>query len=197
MKKRLGILTFMEKEKQDAKGESKEEAAQDSPELMLFSSIGKAVRNIRERQKLEQKQCVARAVGAEEPDQVKPGLLKKWSRIETGNHQLFGPEEAELLFTGLQCTELELWKEKIRIEREHYREHASEVGEPKPGYDTSTMALYVDELYRYKANELPPNAQEEFHELRNTVVAMATQLSLLIDRVGGIFRSYRNVASSS
>ncbi len=161
---------------------------------MLYDGLREAIANIRKRKGLTQIQCAARTPTSSE--EHKKSLEKKWSRIEAGTHKIFGPAEEALLLTGLQCTKLELWEEKMRVERDYYRKYAAEVGESKPGYETSALARHVEQLYRFNAEELPPNAQQEFHELRNIVVTLVTQISHLIDRVGGSYRAYRDTAAS-
>ncbi len=173
---------------------SKQKAAVPTKEPMLYDGLGPAIANIRKRKNRLQLDCIAHVKGDQD---AKLAAVKKWSRMESGIHKIFGPEEEKLLLKGLGCTKIELWEEKMRVERDYYRKHAAEVGEPKPGYDTSALARHVEQLFRLDADELPPNAQQEFHELRNIVVTLVTQISHLIERVGGSYRAYRDVASSS
>ncbi len=142
---------------------------------MVFDGLHEAIKNIRIRKGIQQSEAAERG-----------GLEKagpsRWSEYETRKKRL-GKEELKIVTTGLGCTELDLWEEKVRVERRHYRELGKTIAESAPGYDTSAMASYVESLYRLDVDDLPPSEQVWFNDFRNLVVAQVSSTFSMADRL--------------
>ncbi|MEM7584596.1 MAG: helix-turn-helix transcriptional regulator [Acidobacteriota bacterium] len=157
----------------------------DAERTLLFDGLRIAIANLRKRQGLLQEDCA---------DRTHTLNADKWSRIEAGRRKTFKPELKREVLRGLGCSEVELWEEKVRVEREHYRSQAGD-DEPEPGFDTSALANHVEQLYRLDAEQLPPGVRQAFHELRNVAVALITQAAQLIDRVKAMYRAHCDTTS--
>lgn len=147
---------------------------------MLYDGLPDAIKSIRTRKKLQQNEAAARGG-------LKAKELGKWSDYETRKKRL-GEKELPIILRGLDCKEIELWEEKVRLERQHYRQRADAVGEPRPGYDSSLVAGYVESLYRLDIDRLPADEQTWFGDMRNAVAATVANAFMMGDRLKARFR---------
>ena len=152
-----------------------------APEPIVYDGVRQAIANIRTRKKILQKDAATKA-----------GITSsRWSEIETGVKKKLSVEERRVVTTGLGCTEIELWEEKVRVERDYYRRRAMEIGETKPSYDSSSLATYVEALYRLDVSHLPDKRRAAFSDLRNAAAATVAAAFTLVDRMRDMYQADR------
>ncbi len=144
---------------------------------MLYTGYAKAIKNVRLRRGLTQKEAVANAKTALPRAKITVGT---WSKYETDTKKL-GKSELPIILAGLGCTETELWQESVRVQKPHYYQIADEVREEEPQYDTSMAAGIMQGLWNLEASKLPLQAQSGFIHERTSLTGVLSNTLELID----------------
>ncbi len=139
---------------------------------MLDRGYPEAVKIIRKRKKLTQKECAQRV-------DMDP---KVWSRYETGKATITNGA-IESMRKALQCTESELWHLAMPAQRAHYHGHTEEVREEAPDFGTpmAAGASVVQRLMALDENALPAEERGWFKANRNALATALTSMLTLVD----------------
>ena len=135
---------------------------------LLWDGLPLAIKNIRARKGLSQAQAAERG----------DTTAETWSQWETRTKRLLRVHLPNIT-KGLEVTEFELHWESKRLEEEHYKRQAAEIGEPRPTYDTSVTSGIIGSLPQGRG-ELPVEVENWQNQLTNasaTVVASAMTLA--------------------
>lgn len=135
---------------------------------LLWDGLPLAIKNIRTLKGLSQAQAAKRG----------DTTAEAWSQWETRTKRLLRSHLPNVI-KGLEVTEFELHWESKRLEDEHYKRQAAEIGEPRQIYDTSVTSRIIGSLPQGRG-ELPAEVEDWQNQLSNasaTVVASAMTLA--------------------
>lgn len=143
---------------------------------MLYDGRCQAIKNLRERKNLRQKD-VERVGG------IAAGSVSKWE-----NEGRVPKNKIPAIIKGLRSTEIEFWEEKVRVEREHYQRLAIERGERLPAYNVSVIGDQLNRLLELDMGEVSDETRNEMSELRNHLMALITGIYTIIDRFNALWK---------
>lgn len=144
---------------------------------MIYDGRCQAIRNLRKRKKLSQKDV-------EKVGGIATGTVSKWEREERI------PTDTKLsdIIKGLRSTEIEFWEEKVSAERKHYQQRAIELGERLPAYNVSVIGDQLNRLLELDMENVSAESRNEMNELRNHLVATITSMYTVIDRYDALWK---------
>lgn len=151
---------------------------------MFFYVKHKALGNLRKRRKLSQKTVALRGG-------FDMTALSKW---ESGERR---PEDDRLpdLCRGLGCSQIQFWKECVRLQNEYYTELASLEGEEPPGMEPSPFDREIKSLLALDNADLAPGVALALSALRGTVAGLIALLEPLISQLVWLHRLLKDAGS--